>query len=159
MITRQLARSRGCMGIELCVRFHRRVSVNEQGPGGGNIARPLIGRGVCSLREGTHRSDSRKAMEKGLAKWSRQTRNSAVNARFENLTTQSKETEGPSSLSLTARILVLPKILSLRFLFRALFSVKSNWALGCTTSDRCSDGRNAGAAQRRQRCWSHGLNR
>jgi hypothetical protein len=26
--------------------------------------------------------------------------------------------------------------------FRALFSMKSNWALGCTTRDRCPGGRN-----------------
>jgi hypothetical protein len=28
-------------------------------------------------------------------------------------------------------ILTLPKILSLHFLFQAVFSMKSNWALGC----------------------------
>jgi hypothetical protein len=37
-------------------------------------------------------------------------------------------------------ILALPKILSLQFPLRAVFSMKSNWALGCTY---CSDERNA----------------
>jgi len=43
----------------------------------------------------------------------------------------------------TPRILALPKILSLQFPFRAVFSMKSSWALGCTVRDCCSDERNA----------------
>lgn len=66
----------------------------------------------------------------------------AVNARFENQTTRDKETRHSISPRSTPRILAHPKILSLQLLFRALFSVKSNWALACTARDRCSDGRN-----------------
>ena len=41
------------------------------------------------------------------------------------------------------RILAISNILSLQFLFRALFSVRSNRLPGCTTRDQCSDRTNA----------------
>ena len=43
----------------------------------------------------------------------------------------------------TPRIPALPKILSLQFPFRPLFSVKSNWLLACTSRDRSPDRTNA----------------
>jgi hypothetical protein len=43
----------------------------------------------------------------------------------------------------TRRILTVSKILSLQFPIQGLFSMKSNWALGCTTHDRRCDGSNA----------------
>jgi hypothetical protein len=48
-------------------------------------------------------------------------------------------TDGPLS---TAQNLSFPQILSLQFLFRALFSMKSNWAFGCIGRDRYPDERN-----------------
>jgi hypothetical protein len=45
--------------------------------------------------------------------------------------------KGPSS---TRRILTLSRILSVHLLSQAMFSMKSDWAHGCTTSDECSDG-------------------
>jgi hypothetical protein len=47
--------------------------------------------------------------------------------------------DGPFS---TAQNLAFPQIASLQFLFRALFSMKSNWALGCSSRDRYLDARN-----------------
>jgi hypothetical protein len=49
----------------------------------------------------------------------------------------------------TRRILTPSKILSLQFPVQSLFSMKSDWALGCTTTrDRLCDGSNAGGCNR-----------
>src|SRR6202790_979131 len=52
-------------------------------------------------------------------------------------------------LRLIPRIQTIPIILSRQFLFRALFSVTSNWALGCTAPDRRPNGGNTGAVHSR----------
>ena len=36
-----------------------------------------------------------------------------------------------------------PRLCHSNLFFQALFSVRSNWALGCTARNRCSDGKNA----------------
>src|ERR1700730_638969 len=106
----------------------------------------------CRVIRSSHRDlqiiEAALAESNGKSCWARWCRcqnwNSAVDARYENQTTQDKEIQPRvRSLFQLPEIQHFPQIASRDFPFRALFSVRSNWLLDCTSRDRCSNRWNA----------------